>query len=103
MPRDEQSRQYNNSTPQRRGTRRRKMRDEENQNACLLKCVQTTKHPEGNTMAERGLHIIEIFLSPENATYMILIVTAMLMLDSKTLMSSAIQIPSFRELQVVLI
>jgi hypothetical protein len=40
----------------------------------------------------RGLYIIEIFLIPNNATYMILIVTAMLMLDSKTLMSSAIQI-----------
>jgi hypothetical protein len=39
---------------------------------------------------KRGLHIIEIFPSPDNATYMILIVTAMLMLDSKTLMSSAI-------------
>jgi hypothetical protein len=45
---------------------------------------------------KRGLHIIEIFLSPNDATYMILIVTAMIMLDSKTLMSSAIQIPSSR-------
>jgi hypothetical protein len=41
---------------------------------------------------KRGLHIIEIFSNPNDATYMILIVTAMLMLDSKTLMSSAIQI-----------
>jgi ubiquitin C-terminal hydrolase len=52
--RDGQSKQYNNTTPQTRGTRRRKMRDEENRNARLLKHVQTTKHPEGNTMAEKG-------------------------------------------------
>jgi hypothetical protein len=39
---------------------------------------------------KRGLHIIEIFPSLDNATYMILIMTAMLMLDSKTLMSSGI-------------
>jgi hypothetical protein len=45
---------------------------------------------------KRGLHIIEIFPSPNDATYMILMVTAMLMLDSKTLTSSAIQIPSSR-------
>jgi hypothetical protein len=44
----------------------------------------------------RGLHIIEIFPSPDDTTYMILIVTAMLMLDFKTLMSSAIRIPSSR-------
>jgi hypothetical protein len=31
MPRDEQSQQYNASTPQVRGTRRRKIRDEEEQ------------------------------------------------------------------------
>jgi ubiquitin C-terminal hydrolase len=30
------------------------MRDEENRNACPLKRVQTTKHLEGNTMAENG-------------------------------------------------
>jgi ubiquitin C-terminal hydrolase len=54
MPSNGQSQQYNNSTPQTRGTRRRKMRDEENQNAHSLKRVQTTKHPEGNTMAEKG-------------------------------------------------
>jgi hypothetical protein len=53
-PRDGQSQQYNDSTPQTRGTRRRKMRDEENQNACPLKRVQTTKHPERNTTAEKG-------------------------------------------------
>jgi ubiquitin C-terminal hydrolase len=29
------------------------MRDEENRNARLLKRVQTTKHPEGNTTAEK--------------------------------------------------
>jgi hypothetical protein len=45
---------------------------------------------------KRGLHIIEIFPCPDDATYVILIVTAMLMLDFKTLMSSAIQIPSSR-------
>jgi hypothetical protein len=54
MPRDGQLQQYNNSTPQMRGTRRRKMRDDENRNACPLKCVQTTKHLEGNTTAEKG-------------------------------------------------
>jgi ubiquitin C-terminal hydrolase len=30
------------------------MRDEENRNARPLKCVQTTKHLEGNTTAEKG-------------------------------------------------
>ena len=54
MPRDGRLQQYNNSTPQTRGTRRRKMRDEENRNAHPVKRVQTTKHPEGNTMAEKG-------------------------------------------------
>jgi hypothetical protein len=54
MPRDGQLQQYNNSTPQTRGTRRKKMRDKENRKASLLKCVQTTKHPEGNTTAEKG-------------------------------------------------
>jgi hypothetical protein len=54
MPRDGRSQQYNNSIPQTRGTRRRKMRDEENRNAHPLKCVQTTKHPEGNTTAGKG-------------------------------------------------
>jgi hypothetical protein len=54
MPKDGQSQQYNNSTPQMRGTRRRKMRDEEIRNARPLKPVQTTKHPEGNTTAEKG-------------------------------------------------
>jgi hypothetical protein len=53
MPRDGRLQQFNNSTPQTRGTRRRKMRDEENRNARLLKCVQTTKHPEGDTTAEK--------------------------------------------------
>jgi hypothetical protein len=91
MPNDGQSHQYNDSTPQTRGTRRRKMRDEEKRNA----------HPALSIRREtqrlkRGYHIIEIFPSPDDATYMILIVTAMLMLDSKTLTSSAIQIPSYR-------
>jgi ubiquitin C-terminal hydrolase len=54
MPRDGQSQQYNDSTPQVRGTRRRKMRDKENQIARQLKRVQTTKHPEGNIMADGG-------------------------------------------------
>jgi hypothetical protein len=45
---------------------------------------------------KRGLQIIENFSSPNNATDLILIVIAMIMLDSKTLMSSAIQIPSSR-------
>jgi hypothetical protein len=96
MPRDGQLQQCNDSTPQTRGTRRRKMRDEKNRNAHPLKCVQTTKHPEGNTMAEKGSPYYRNFPSHNNATYMILIVTAMLMLDSKILTSSAIQIPSSR-------
>jgi ubiquitin C-terminal hydrolase len=54
MPRDGRLQQYNNSTPQTRGTRRRKIRDEDNWNARPLKCVQTTKHLEGNTMARKG-------------------------------------------------
>jgi hypothetical protein len=53
MPRDGGSQQYNASTPQTRETRRRKIRNEEEQIARLLKCVQSTKHPEGNTMAEK--------------------------------------------------
>jgi hypothetical protein len=41
---------------------------------------------------KRGLPIIDFFCpSPDDATYMILIVTAMLILDSKTLMSSTIK------------
>jgi hypothetical protein len=96
MPRDGQSQQYNNSTPQTRGTRRRKIRNEEERNARPVKCVQTTTHPEGNTTAEKGSLYHRNFPSPDNAAYMILIVTAMLMLDSKTLTSSAIQIPSSR-------
>jgi hypothetical protein len=54
MPRDGGSQQYNDSTPQTRMTRRRKIRNEEERNACLVKCVQTTKHPEGHTTAEKG-------------------------------------------------
>jgi hypothetical protein len=37
-----------------RGNRRRKIRDEEGRNTHLLKRVQSTKHPEGNTSAEKG-------------------------------------------------
>jgi hypothetical protein len=54
MPRDGPLQQINASTPQSRGTRRRKIRDEEEWNAHPLKCVQTTRHPEGNTTAEKG-------------------------------------------------
>jgi hypothetical protein len=54
MPRDGGLQQCNNSTPQTRGTKRRKMRDEENWNACPLKRFQTTQHPEGNTTADKG-------------------------------------------------
>jgi ubiquitin C-terminal hydrolase len=61
MPRDGRLQQFNNSTPQTRGTRRRKMRDEENQNARPLKRVQTTKHPEGNTTADKGSPYYRIF------------------------------------------
>ncbi len=51
MPRDGQLQQYNTFTPQTRarGTRRRKIRDEEERIARTQKCVQTTQHPEGNT------------------------------------------------------
>jgi hypothetical protein len=45
-PRHGQLQKYNNSTPQTMGTRRRKMRDEENWNAHPLKHVQSNKHPE---------------------------------------------------------
>jgi hypothetical protein len=53
-PRDGGLQQYKDSTPQTRGTRRRKIRDEEEQNARPLKRVQSTKHPEGNSTAEKG-------------------------------------------------
>jgi hypothetical protein len=53
-PRDGRLQQYDNSTPQTRGTRRRKIRNEEKQNAHPIKCVQSTKNPEGNTTAEKG-------------------------------------------------
>ncbi len=54
MPRDGRLQHYNNSATQTRGTRRSKMRDEENRNAHPLKHVQSTKHPEGNTTADKG-------------------------------------------------
>ncbi len=54
MPRDGWLQQYNASTPQKRGTRRRKIRDEEEQIAHPLKHGQSTKHPEGNTTTEKG-------------------------------------------------
>jgi hypothetical protein len=54
MPRDGRSQQYNDSTPQTRGTRRRKIRNEEKWNAYPVKRVQSTKNPEGNTTAEKG-------------------------------------------------
>jgi hypothetical protein len=65
-PKDGQLQQYNDSTTQTWGTRRRKMRDEKKQNARLLKCVQTTKHPEGNTAAEKGSPYYKNF--PESQT-----------------------------------
>jgi hypothetical protein len=65
MPKDGQSQQYNNSTPQTRGIRRRTMRDEEKRNARPLKRVQTTKHPEGNTMAEKGSPYYRNFLESQ--------------------------------------
>jgi hypothetical protein len=54
MPRVGQLQHFNNSTPQMRGTRKRKIRDEEEWNAHPLKRIQSTKHPEGNTMDEKG-------------------------------------------------
>jgi hypothetical protein len=53
MPRDGRLQQYIGSTPQTRGTRRRKSRDEEEQIARPLKRVQSTEHKEGNTMAKK--------------------------------------------------
>jgi hypothetical protein len=53
MPRDGQLQQYNAFTPWTRGTRRRKIRDEEEQIARLQKCVQSTKHQEGSTTAAK--------------------------------------------------
>jgi hypothetical protein len=52
--RDGQSQQYNNSTLQMRGTRKKKIRNEEERNAHPVKHVQSTKHSEGNTTAEKG-------------------------------------------------
>jgi hypothetical protein len=54
MLRDGRLQQYIDSTPQTRGTRRRKIRNEEERNARLVKRVQSTKHPEGNKTAEKG-------------------------------------------------
>jgi hypothetical protein len=79
-----------------RGTRRRKIRDEEERNARPVNVFRVLSIWRETQWLKRGCHIIEIFPSPDGATYMILIVTAMLMLDSKTLISSAIQIPSSR-------
>jgi hypothetical protein len=45
--------QYNASTPQTRGTRGRKIRDEVEQIARPQKRVQTTQHLEGNTTAAK--------------------------------------------------
>jgi hypothetical protein len=93
MPRDGQSQQHNTSTPQMRGTRRKKIRDEEEQNAHLLRVLSIRRETQ---WLKRGLHIIEFFPSPNNVAYMILILIAMPMLDFKTLASSAIQISSSR-------
>ncbi len=65
MPRDGQLQQYNNSTPQMRGTRRRKIRNEEERNARPVKCVQSTKHPKGNTTAEKGSPYYRNFPVPQ--------------------------------------
>jgi hypothetical protein len=54
MPRDGPLQQYTDSTPQTRGTRRRKIRNEEERNAHPVKHVQRTKHLEGNTTAKKG-------------------------------------------------
>ncbi len=53
MPRDGQLQQYNVFKTQTMGTRRRKIRNEEEQIAHLQKHVQSTKHPVGNTMAAK--------------------------------------------------
>jgi hypothetical protein len=74
---------YNASTPQTRGTRRRKTREEEEQNAFRLNMFRVVSIWKETQQLKRGLHVIEIFSSPANATYILLIVTAMLMLDSK--------------------
>ncbi len=53
MPRDGRSQQYNASTPQMRGTRKRKIRDKEEQISRPQKHVQSTQHWEGNTTAAK--------------------------------------------------
>jgi hypothetical protein len=53
-PRHERSQQYNASIPPTRETRKRKIRDEEEPIARPQKHVQSTKHLEGNTTAEKG-------------------------------------------------
>jgi hypothetical protein len=98
MPRDGQLQQHNAFKPQKKGTRRRKIRNEEEQIAHLRKHVQSTKHPVGNTTAVKWSPYYRDF--PEsrqrNIDPILLIMTAMLMLDFLTLTSSAIQIPSSR-------
>jgi hypothetical protein len=83
MPRDGRSQQYNASTPQARGTRRRKIKDEEEQIAPRSNVFRVLSIQRETQRLKRGLHIIEIFPSPDDATYILMIVTAMLMLDSK--------------------
>jgi hypothetical protein len=71
-PRDGWSQQYNASTPQTMGTGRRKIRDEEERIARLPKHVQTTQHPEENTMAEKWSPYYRDFPESQNATYILL-------------------------------
>jgi hypothetical protein len=60
MPRDGQSQQYNASTPQARGTVRRKIRDEEEQIAVCLNVFRVVSIRRETQWLKRGLHIIEI-------------------------------------------
>jgi hypothetical protein len=95
-PRDGQPQQLMIQHPRRGGPEGERLGMRRNGMLVRLKRFRVLSIRRETQRLKRGLHIIEIFSSPANATYMILIVTAMLMLDSKTLMPSAIQIPSSR-------
>jgi hypothetical protein len=96
MPRDGQSQQYNNSTPQTMWTRRRKIRNEEERNACPVKLVQSTKHPEGNTTAEKGSPYYGNFPESQQRNIHDTDSDSHANAGLQTLTSSAIQIPSSR-------
>jgi hypothetical protein len=96
MPRDGGLQQYNNSTPQVRGTRRRKIRNEEEWNARLVKHVQSTKHPEGNTTAEKESPYYKKFPESQQRNIHDTDSDSHVNAGLQTLTSSAIRIPSSR-------